>query len=61
MATVTFDPENDVLYVAYSDQPATKGIEGPAGVIRRYDGDDLIGVTVLDFTHRLMGGELMTR
>lgn len=58
MATVTYDHRGDTLYVSFDvRRSATKTIENPAGVLRRYDGDDLIGVTVLDFVHRLMGGD----
>lgn len=57
MARVNYDHDADVLYVNYlPDRPAHKGIEDPAGVVRRYtENGDLIGVTILDFTHRLLG------
>lgn len=59
MPHVTYDPRTDTLYVSYDIRlSAQKSIESPAGVTRRYnDSNDLIGVTVLDFTHRLIGGD----
>jgi len=58
MTTVTYDHMTDTLYVNYDiRRPVTNSTEEPAGVIRRYDGDNLVGVTVLDFTNRLMGGD----
>ena len=56
MTHVSYDERADVLYVRYSDVSAFKAMENPAGFVRRYSKDgDLVGVTILDFTHRLLG------
>lgn len=56
MAQVTYDADGDVLYVNYLAVPAHKGVESACGVVRRYtEAGDLVDVTILDFTHRLLG------
>ena len=47
---VTYDSEDDVLYISTRKTPATKGIEDQYCILWRYDNSGaLIGATVLDF------------
>lgn len=52
--TVTYDTENDVLYVRFEDKPATSSIEDGHGRVWRFDAaEKIVGVTFIDFTARL--------
>lgn len=47
---VLYDRSADTLYILKRQEPATKGIEEPFGLVWRYGRDGgLIGVTILDF------------
>lgn len=44
----------------YLDEPAYTAFESPTGVIRRYTRErHLIGITIVDFAHRMMGGDFI--
>lgn len=48
----TYDAKADVLYVTLADCPADRGVEDRPGIVRRYDGDKLVGITIVDFVHQ---------
>lgn len=48
--TVTYDRDQDVLYISARRDAASRGVEDPHGIVWRYDRDgELIGATVVDF------------
>ncbi|MBI4947489.1 MAG: DUF2283 domain-containing protein [Bacteroidetes bacterium] len=50
---VDYDKEADVLYISFSrPQKASDSIMQDDGVLLRYRGNNLVGMTVLDFSHR---------
>ena len=51
---VSYDEEADVLYVHFGAQPrqATDGELTDDGIISRYDGDEVIGITILNASQR---------
>ena len=53
---VNYDATNDVLYVTYKSGPASRSVEMKGGILRRYQGDNLAGITILDFASRLRSG-----
>ncbi len=56
---IDYDRENDVVYIAFSDQHNSYGDEINDYVIlrRNWDDDRITGVTILDFTKWLQSGE----
>lgn len=50
---VDYDREADVLYLSFrKPQRATKTIETDDGILIRKDGNKVVGITILDVSHR---------
>jgi uncharacterized protein YuzE len=51
---ISYDPDGDVLYCSFGDPREGLGVEVGKGMIVRLDPetDDIVGVTVLDFSKR---------
>ena len=59
MATVTYDREGDVLYIALAPEgPNTEGEEVHPGVVLMFDGDRIVGVEILPASKILAPGAL---
>jgi uncharacterized protein YuzE len=59
MATVTYDRESDVLYIALAPEgPNTEGEEVHPGVVLMFDGDRMVGVEILPASKILAPGAL---
>jgi uncharacterized protein YuzE len=52
----SYDPDADVLYVTFRDAPATESELQDDDVIVRYDGGEVIGLTILHASSRVRTG-----
>ena len=59
MATVSYDREGDVLYIALApERPQTEGLEVHPGVVLMLDGDRLVGIEILPASKIVAPGAL---
>jgi len=57
MATMTYDREGDVLYIAFAPEgPDTEGEEVHPGVVLMFNGDRLVGIEILPASKVLAAG-----